>query len=350
LTKLDASGRPGTNLAVLTGMDRRFTPRTRSNKVWPYLLMVLVGLAVTLVSTRAAALDEISRKQIIELAQSGTGFSYWWGHGKWSTTIGAPKGSCSGTCPRCSHSGSNGADCSGFVAKVWQVPSASSVSLDRHPYTTYNFRYDMSHWTKISRDSVKQADALVYRAGKSGHIVLYDSDDPWGVMWTYECKGCSAGCVHNLRTLSASYIGIRRNNLVNPAISCTEHEECNSGLCAWNGDMYCCRNKGFTGKTCFSDGECGTNEVCAYNGQDFVCTSPVQCTSNPTEEGTGGSSGSGGSGSSGSAGSAGSGGGSDPGCGGALAEDPWRHAGLGPSMLLVGLAGVFRRRRRNGRS
>ena len=333
----------GTIIAQPTDMSPRSTSYTRSSKVWPLLITVLFAFAILLGTSRANALEEMSRSQIINLAQSGTGFSYWWGKGIWSATPGAAKGSCSGTCPRCSHSGSYGADCSGFVAKVWNVPWKVPVNQNSHPYSTSNFRYETTHWTRIDRGASKQGDAMVYRAGKSGHIVLYDRDDPWGTMWTYECKGCAAGCVHNLRTVANTYIAIRRKSLVNPAISCTEHDECNSGLCSWNGDMYCCRNKGFTGKACFSDGECSGSEVCAYNGTDFVCTNPVQCSSNPTEEGTGGS--------SGSAGTGGSGGGSPPGgCGSSLTADPWQSAGFGPSMLLMGIAGVIRRRRRNGRS
>src|SRR5205823_5599292 len=65
------------------------------------------------------------------------GFSYWWGHGAWTTDATAAPGSCSGSCPTCTHAGTFGADCSGMVAKAWLVPAANwSLSGDSHPYST----------------------------------------------------------------------------------------------------------------------------------------------------------------------------------------------------------------------
>ena len=61
---------------------------------------------------------------IFARAKLGVGYSYYWGHGSWRDD-GTIPGSCSGSCPSCSHTGQYGADCSGFIAKVWQVPSPS---------------------------------------------------------------------------------------------------------------------------------------------------------------------------------------------------------------------------------
>ena len=58
--------------------------------------------------------------------------------------------------------------------------------------------------------------------------------------------------------------------------------ECSTGLCAWNGDMHCCRAKGFSGESCFSDHECASGQVCAYNGDDWVCTNPIECKGQPS--------------------------------------------------------------------
>jgi hypothetical protein len=318
-------------------------------------LLLSATTAALLLARPAFAIQEMTRQQVIDIAQTARGYSYWWGHGRWRSD-GAYHGSCSGTCPRCSHSGSYGADCSGMVAKAWQVPSPTSIDVNSHPYSTYQFRYGMNHWTRIDRGSVQKADALVYRSKNGGHVFLYDHADPWGMMWAYECKGCAAGCVLNLRSAGSAYVAIRRNNIVEPPKPCTTHDECSTGLCAWNGDKYCCRSKGFTGEQCFSDGECSSGNVCAYNGEKFVCTSPISC---GESSGTGGSGGSGGasSGGSGGASSGGSGGassgafgggGGDPaGCGG-LIERPRPWSSIGPSYLLVGLAGLVRRRR-NGK-
>jgi uncharacterized protein YraI len=149
----------------------------------------------------------------IDRAKEGKGFSYWWGHGRFSTSgpTSATKGTCSGSCPSCSHGGSYGGDCSGYAAKVWDVPSSNSnMSTDSHPYSTASFNSDTSQWHTVSRSSLKEADALVYNSGGEGHIFIYDGGDGWGSIYAYECKGCSYGCVAGYRTASSSYHGIRR--------------------------------------------------------------------------------------------------------------------------------------------
>jgi len=148
----------------------------------------------------------------MDRAESAVGFSYWWGHGRFLPS--GPKGnagSCSGACPNCSHSGSYGGDCSGFVAKVWQVPSSNTdLTVDSHPYSTADFVDDTKQWSTVSKGNVKKADAFVYRSGGSGHIFVYSSGDAWGSMYAYECKGCSAGCVKGYRTATSAYHAIRR--------------------------------------------------------------------------------------------------------------------------------------------
>ncbi len=161
------------------------------------------GSYLTLATTSTPTRDDA-----IVRAQGAVGFSYWWGHGAWKA--GAAVGSCSGSCPSCTHSGSYGADCSGFLAKAWVVPSTNTnVSIDSHPYATITFNTDSSQWTTISRDALLKADALVYNTNGAGHTFLYESGDGWGSMWAYECKGCSYGCVHNLRTATTTYHAIR---------------------------------------------------------------------------------------------------------------------------------------------
>lgn len=148
------------------------------------------------------------RDEAIARAQGAVGFSYWWGHGAWN--LGAAPGSCSGTCSNCTHSGSYGADCSGFLAKVWVVPSTNSnVAVDSHPYSTINFDADTTQWRTVSRDTLLKADALVYNENGAGHDFVYESGDGWGSMWAIECKGCSTGCVRNLRTATTTYHAIR---------------------------------------------------------------------------------------------------------------------------------------------
>lgn len=146
-------------------------------------------------------------------AQGGVGFSYWWGHGRWVNggLTSSNKGVCTGSCPNCSHSGGYGADCSGFVAKAWQVPSTNSdVSVDSHPYGTIHFIGSNANWSTVSRANAKKGDAFVYNTNGAGHIFLYESGDAWGSLWAYEARGCSYGIVHNLRTVTSAYKVIRR--------------------------------------------------------------------------------------------------------------------------------------------
>jgi cell wall-associated NlpC family hydrolase len=148
---------------------------------------------------------------IFARAKLAVGYSYYWGHGSWRADA-TLLGSCSGSCPSCSHSGQYGADCSGFVAKAWQVPSASPIDLDAHPFSTANFYNEQVYWKQVPRSSLQPADALVRRDATSGHIALFESgSDPFGAVWLYEARGCATGVVHDLRTVDSTYIAIRRN-------------------------------------------------------------------------------------------------------------------------------------------
>ena len=145
-------------------------------------------------------------------AMAAVGFSYYWGGGAWQAAgaTSSNKGSCSGSCPSCSHSGKYGADCSGLVAKAWQF-GAENLETNSHPYATSSFVSDSSgHWSTVSRASLKTGDALVYNTGSAGHIVLYEKGDGWGTPTVIECRGCAYGCVHDARSFSSTYHGIRR--------------------------------------------------------------------------------------------------------------------------------------------
>ncbi|MDP3505946.1 MAG: SH3 domain-containing protein [Myxococcales bacterium] len=153
------------------------------------------------------------RDQAIARAKSGVGFGYRWGKGRWipNGVTSANKGVCTGSCPNCTYRGEYGADCSGYAAKVWTVPSSNNVmTVESHPYSTWNFNAANSQWSTVSRSSLKKADALVYNDGRAGHIVIYESGDGWGSSWTYEARGCAYGIVHNLRSFGSAYKGIAR--------------------------------------------------------------------------------------------------------------------------------------------
>lgn len=145
-------------------------------------------------------------------AKTAMGFSYFWGGGGWlpSGPTAETKGSCTGSCPNCTHLGKYGADCSGLVAKTWQFGN-KDISVNDHPYATSDFvKPKANYWADVTRANMKRGDALTYYTSGRGHIALYEKGDPWGQPFVYECRGCSYGCVYNARTLGSEYKAIRR--------------------------------------------------------------------------------------------------------------------------------------------
>jgi len=154
-----------------------------------------------------------SADNAIARAKKAVGFSYYWGGGAWTAAgvSSSTKGSCSGSCPSCSHSGKYGADCSGLVAKAWQF-GPKALETNSHPYSTVSFNSDSSgKWSTVSRASLRKGDALVYNKNGAGHIVVYEKGDGWGTPTVIECRGCSYGCVYNARSFTSNYHGIRRS-------------------------------------------------------------------------------------------------------------------------------------------
>lgn len=155
------------------------------------------------------------REKALAIAADGVGLSYWWGHGRLvdGPANASQAGSCSGSCPSCSHSGAYGADCSGYVAKAWVVPASNaSLDTDTHPYSTSDFNDGTGNgkWATVSKSAVKAGDALVYRSGGGGHIFLYEKGDAWGQPWAFEARGCSYGIVHNIRSTGSTYKAITK--------------------------------------------------------------------------------------------------------------------------------------------
>lgn len=205
----------GSRVTVIDGRPNNLWYRVRfaGSEGWSYgRYYKLTEDSAAPAPTRAES-SSGEREDALERARAGVGFSYWWGHGRWleSGPTSSTRGSCTGSCPECSHGGRYGADCSGYVAKIWQVPASNdSLSDDSHPYSTANFYGEQRAWNRIDRSGLKPADALVYRSGDSGHIAVFERGDAWGSMWVYEARGCSYGIVHNLRSFGNTYRAIGR--------------------------------------------------------------------------------------------------------------------------------------------
>ena len=154
-----------------------------------------------------------SADNAIARAKTAVGFSYYWGGGAWpaSGATSSNKGSCSGNCPSCTHSGQYGADCSGLVAKAWQY-GTKALEVNSHPYSTADFVKPLSgKWSSVTRESVRKGDSLVYNTNGAGHMVIVDKGDAWGALTVYECRGCSYGCTYGSRSFPSTYKTIRRS-------------------------------------------------------------------------------------------------------------------------------------------
>ena len=238
-----------------------------------------MALLALLMATQAfAAPPSSTRDQLICRAKSGLGFSYWWGGGAWCATgcspdYGCGKGNCvpnagSSGCPKCSHSGSTGADCSGYVARVWNVPSEKALKTNYHPYSTYQFYWDKSHWDHIDKSAAKKGDALTYRKLTSGggdcanssscdgggHIVIYESGDPYGYSHVNHAKGCLPDILYENKYIDSKYRARRRHNLV--------EGECTPG----KSQSQACGNCGSQSRTCSGSGQWGGWSGCAGQG------------------------------------------------------------------------------------
>ncbi len=202
----------------------------------------LLFCTLFMASTAWATPDPMTRDAIVANSKSVVGFSYWWGGAAWLPGS-ASKGKCtptaSGGCPSCTHSGSYGADCSGFVAKAWQIDKPTDLDKNYHPYSTWHFDNSTTWWTKPAKGDAQRADAFNYNTNGAGHVWMFDKGDPWGSAYAWECKGCAYGCVYNLRTVS-SYYGLIRRKLISDPPACSKHcegtavvdENCNKGDCA----------------------------------------------------------------------------------------------------------------------
>jgi hypothetical protein len=163
---------------------------------------------------------------------SAVGFSYEWGGECWCSNGCDPDlancepGVCtpdvgSTGCPDCSHTGTYGADCSGFVSKAWQVPEPYTTNAcDVTRYVASSFTMDHEYWNVVPMTSLQPADAVA----SSSHIILIiGSEDSYGEHEVVEAKGCIYGVVRQSRTFSSSYNGARRINLT--TCECEENDQ-----------------------------------------------------------------------------------------------------------------------------
>lgn len=203
----------GTELSVVTASPSNGFLNVKFNGLTGWSSAAYLTGAASSSGTSPADIDgPPSPENAIARAKTAVGFSYYWGFGVWLPS-GATRdnaGSCSGNCPSCTHSGRYGADCSGLVAKAWQL-GTKAIDVNSHPYSTFDFVKNMpGKWSIISRASLKKGDSLVYNENGAGHMVIVEKGDPWGALTVYECRGCAYGCTYGTRTFASNYKAIRR--------------------------------------------------------------------------------------------------------------------------------------------
>jgi MYXO-CTERM domain-containing protein len=241
-------------------------------------LLVLVVLAAA--STVRADPPVETATDILCRGYSALGFSYSWGGECWCADGCEPNlSSCSpgdctvnpgGTgCPDCSHSGTYGADCSGFVTKAWQVPDPVAVNAcDVFRYVAESFTADSPYWDPVSMSSLQPADA----AATTSHVVLIaggrDSSGYWDVV---EARGCNYGIVHRYRSLSG-FVGARRINIATCVCAAGDSETEDCGDCG-SRRRDCSDGCGWSGwSACEGPDPAGADTTCTVEGAVGACT------------------------------------------------------------------------------
>jgi hypothetical protein len=199
-------------------------------------------------------------------------------------------------------------DCSGFVSMCWELGTS---------YTTADFINDSGQWTSLgSFGELTPADAMVYRSGSSGHIMMFVgwNDSAQTEACVLEQASTAEDMQFRARTtdsLAASgYHAIRATKMGSGSSGAGGGSGGSGGQCycdaqcAQYGD--CCSNcssgSGGSGGASGSGGTSGSGGQCYCDAQ---CAQYGDCCSN-CSAGSGGSGGA--SGSGGSGGTSGSGG------------------------------------------
>jgi cell wall-associated NlpC family hydrolase len=143
---------------------------------------------------------KVTRQAILDYAKTGIGSHYVWGGTQWNPDDKDWKGP----------------DCSGYVGKAWMLPARVDPTEEpAERWTTLEFHDDRDLWSDVPKKNMLPADALVYRASGSGHIVLFNGETDNGSYKTMEAKGTAYGVINGVRTQSSmsAFIGIKRDGV-----------------------------------------------------------------------------------------------------------------------------------------
>ncbi len=245
----------------------------------PPLLAALVPL-FSLGDVLLAAPPSEPPEAIVCRGTSAEGFSYEWGGECWCASGCAPDltscqpGVCTPNpgysgCPNCTHTGTYGADCSGFVSKAWQVPEPYALNAcDVSRYTASSFTADHAYWDVVPMTELQPADA----AASQTHVVLIiDYEDPYGEHEVVEAKGCVYGIIRQSRSFSSSFSGARRKYLTSCVCSDGDQEVESCGDCG--SKTRTCENDCLWSawSACQGPDPTGADATCAPEGGEGVC-------------------------------------------------------------------------------
>lgn len=144
----------------------------------------------------------VTRLQILDIARSALGRRYLHGGESWSR---AP-------------SLRDGVDCSGLIAKAWQVPNAveSWEEMPMRP-TTETLNVSTPRWQKISLDERRPGDALVRYEEVVKHAFIFERDDvdyaKNSRIWVYEAAEPRVKHVSYQLSELAQYSLVRRDGI-----------------------------------------------------------------------------------------------------------------------------------------
>ena len=241
-----------------------------SNQRLQIVAVVAVMLAISVPAAPAlGALPAMTRDEIACRADSGMGYSYWWGGSCWckkgcAKDPGCDKGKCTpwsgcggcvcnGEYGTCSHSGKYGADCSGFTYTVWRVAGLGAEdTCGPHGPKSTTYMSSSSNWTAISSGNRKKGDAIA----KTGHVMVFEKDNGWGKAWVWEQYGCKYVSAHHVKNLTFDnpWKVSKRNNIV-------------EGVCSpGQTDSQACGNCGTKTRKCSGDGQWGGWSGCTGQG------------------------------------------------------------------------------------
>jgi len=172
-------------------------------------------------------------------------------------------------CPDCTHSGTYGADCSGFVSKAWQVPDPVALNAcDVTRYVAASFTANHSYWNLVPMTSLQPADAV---ASQTHVILVIGYEDSYGDHEVVEAKGCTYGIVRSSRTFSSSYNGARRISLTDCVCANGDQESEPCGDCGTrqrNCDNDCVWSPW---SPCSGPDPTGADATCTPEGGTGVC-------------------------------------------------------------------------------